>query len=381
MAEPILTAGGRAVGEHAEAFVGIDAAKARNTIAVAEGGRGGEVRYLGEVDASEPGMRRIVARLAAKYDRVHFCYEAGPTGYGLHRLVTRLGHECTVVAPSLTPRKPGDRVKTNRRDAVTLAKLLRADELTAVWVPDEGHEAIRDLVRARAAAVETLRVHKQQVAAFLLKHGRHFPRKTPWGARYMRWLQEQKFAHPAHQIVLQEAVEAVRLAKERVLRLERLIEELLPAWSLAPVVTALQALRGVNLIVAVTFVAEIGDLGRFESPRRLMAYLGLVPSERSTGDAVRRGGITKAGNGRVRHLLVESAWTYRHPPRIGAKKLAQLERVPPKVREIAWKAQSRLTARYRALAARGKRLTVVCTAIARELAGFMWSIARESRPA
>ena len=155
---------------------------------------------------------------------------------------------------------------------------------------------MRDLVRARAAAVETLRVHKQQVAAFLLKHGRHFPRKTPWGARYLRWLQEQKFAHPAHQIVLQEAVEAVRLAKERVERLERLIEEFLPAWSLAPVVTALQALRGVDLIVAVTFVAEIGDLGRFESPR-LMAYLGLVPSERSTGDAVRRGGITKGQRG------------------------------------------------------------------------------------
>jgi transposase len=369
------------MGEYTEAFIGIDAAKARNAVAVAEGGRGGEVRYLGEVDASEQGMRRVVARIAAKYDRVHFCYEAGPTGYGLHRLITGLGHACTVVAPSLIPRKPGDRVKTNRRDAVALARLLRAGELTPVWVPDEGHEAIRDLVRARAAAVETLRVHKQQVAAFMLKHGRHFPRKTPWGARYMRWLQEQQFAHPAHQIVLQEAVEAVRLAKERVERLERTIEEFLPTWSLAPVVNALQALRGVSLVVAVTFVAEIGDLRRFENPRRLMAYLGLVPSERSTGDAVRRGGITKAGNGRVRHLLVESAWTYRHPPRVGAKKLAQLERVPPKVREIAWKAQSRLTARYRALAARGKRLTVVCTAIARELAGFMWSVARESRPA
>jgi transposase len=369
------------MGEYTEAFIGIDAAKARNAVAVAEGGRGGEVRYLGEVDASEQGMRRVVARIAAKYDRVHFCYEAGPTGYGLHRLITGLGHACTVVAPSLIPKKPGDRVKTNRRDAVALARLLRAGELTPVWVPDEGHEAIRDLVRARAAAVETLRVHKQQVAAFMLKHGRHFPRKTPWGARYMRWLQEQQFAHPAHQIVLQEAVEAVRLAKERVLRLEGLIEEFLPTWSLAPVVNALQALRGVSLIVAVTFVAEIGDLRRFENPRRLMAYLGLVPSERSTGDAVRRGGITKAGNGRVRHLLVESAWTYRHPPRVGAKKLAQLERVPPKVREIAWKAQSRLTARYRALAARGKKLTVVCTAIARELAGFMWSVARESRPA
>jgi len=326
-------------------------------------------------------MRRLAAKLAAKYDRLHFCYEAGPTGYGLHRLLTGLGHHCTVVAPSLVPRKPGDRVKTNRRDALTLARLLRAGELTGVWVPDEGHEAMRDLVRARAAAVETLRVHKQQVASFLLKHGRHFPRKTTWGARYMRWLQEQRFAHPAHQIVLQEAVEAVRLAKERVLRLEKLIEELLPNWSLAPVVNALQALRGVSLTVAVTFVAEIGDLRRFARPRHLMAYLGLVPSERSTGDAVRRGGITKAGNGRVRHLLVESAWTYRHPPRVGAKKLAHLERVPPKVREIAWKAQSRMTARYRALAVRGKRLTVVCTAIARELAGFMWAVARESRPA
>ena len=290
-----------------EAFIGIDAAKLRNAVAIADAGRDGEVRFLGEVDASPEGMRRLAARLAAKYDRLHFCYEAGPTGYGLHRLLTGLGHHCTVVAPSLIPRRPGDRVKTNRRDALTLARLLRAGELTPVWVPDEGHEAIRDLVRARAAAVGTLWVHKQQVAAFLLKHGRHFPRKTPWGARYMRWLQEQKFEHAAHQIVLQEAVEAVRLAKERVERLERTIEEFVPAWSLAPVVRARQALRGVDLIVAVTFVTEIGDLRRFESPRRLMAYLGLVPSERSTGDAVRRGGITKAGNGRVRHMLVESA--------------------------------------------------------------------------
>ncbi|HVG48915.1 MAG TPA: IS110 family transposase, partial [Rubellimicrobium sp.] len=261
------------MGDYTEAFVGIDAAKARNAIAVAEGGRDGEVRYLGEVDASEQGTRRVVARIAAKYDRVHFCYEAGPTGYGLHRLITGLGHACTVVAPSLVPRKPGDRVETNRRDAVSLARLPRAGEPTAVWVPDEGHGAIRDLVRARAAAVETPRVHEQQVAAFLLKRGRHFPRETPWGARYLRWLQEQQFAHPAHQIVPQEAVEAVRLAKERVPRPERLIEEFLPTWPLAPVVNALQALRGVSLIVAVTFVAEIGDLRRFENPRRLMAYL------------------------------------------------------------------------------------------------------------
>jgi transposase len=253
--------------EHSEAFVGIDVAKGRNAIAVADGVRGGEVWYLGEVDASPASMTRVVRRLAEKYGRVQFCYEAGPTGYGLHRLITALGQECMVVAPSLIPRRPGERVKTNRRDAVALAKLLRAGELTAVWVPDEGHEAIRDLVRARSAAVGTLRVHKQQVSAFMLKHGRHYPRKKAWGMRYLCWLQEQHFEHPAHQIVLQEMVEAVRLAKERVERLERTIEEFLPNWSLAPVVAALRALRGIDLIVATTFVSEVGDISRFDDPR------------------------------------------------------------------------------------------------------------------
>ena len=189
--------------------------------------------------------------------------------------------------------------------------------------------------------------------------------------RYLRWLQEQKFDHPAHQIALQEMIEAVRTSKERVLRLEAAIEEFVPQWSLAPVVQALQALRGVDLIVAVTFATEIGDLSRFENPRQLMAYLGLVPSERSTGETVRRGSITKAGNGRVRHMLVESAWTYRHPPKVGKAKLYKLEQTSPRVREIAWKAQTRLTARYRALSAKGKKTTIVCTAIARELVGFM----------
>lgn len=364
-----------------EAFVGIDVAKLKNAVAIAEAGREGEVRFFGEVDSSDQSMRRIIQRIVGRFDRVHFCYEAGPTGYGLYRLIRTLGHECTVVAPSLIPRKPGDRVKTNHRDAISLTRLLRAGELTAVWVPDEGHEAIRDLVRARAAAVETLRVHRQQVSAFMLKHGRLYPRKTSWTMRYLRWLQEQRFDHPAHQIALQEMVEAVRVSKERVERLERTIEEFVPAWSLAPLVRALQALRGVNLIIAVTFVTEVGDVSRFESPRQLMGYLGLVPSERSTGDSIRRGGITKAGNGRVRHMLVESAWTYRHPPKVGKMKLYQLEQAPPRVREIAWKAQVRLTTRYRKLAARGKRTTVICTAIARELAGFMWAVAAEARAA
>jgi transposase len=366
---------------HSEAFVGIDVSKTRNAVAIAEGGREGEVRFLGEVDASDESMRRVIKKFATKYGRVQFCYEAGPTGYGLHRLIVSLGHDCMVVAPSLIPRKAADRVKTNRRDALTLAKLLRAGELTAVWVPDEGHEAIRDLVRARAAAVETLRVHRQQVSSFMLKHGRTYPRKTAWTMRYLRWLQEQTFDHPAHQIALQEMVDSVRLSKERVDRLERAIEEFVPTWSLSPVVRALQALRGVDLIVAVTFVTEVGDLRRFENPRQLMGYLGLVPSERSTGATVKRGGITKAGNGRVRHMLVESAWTYRHPPKVGTKKLYLLEQVPPKIREIAWKAQTRLTARYRALSARGKKTTVICTAIARELVGFMWAVGREAQPA
>jgi transposase len=369
------------VAEDKEAFIGIDVAKLRNAVAIADAGRDGEVRFYGEVDASPDSMRRLAAKLAGKYQRLHFCYEAGPTGYGLHRLLTGLGHSCIVVAPSLIPRKPSDRVKTNRRDAVTLARLMRAGELTAVWVPDTAHEAMRDLVRARAAAARDVGTKKRQVSAFLLRHSRLFPRKKNWGARYRCWLQEQSFEHPADQIVLQELLEDVRLGEERRGRIEQAIEEFLPSWGLAPIVEALQALRGIELVTAVTFVVEVGDIARFESPRRLMAYIGLVPGERSTGETVRRGSITKMGNARLRHLLVESAWTYRHPPRIGKAKLAKLERVSPKVREIAWKAQSRLTARYRALTARGKKTTVACTAIARELAAFMWAVAREARPA
>lgn len=295
--------------DYREAFVGIDVAKLKNAIAIADAGRDGEIRYFGEVEASDADMRRVIRRIGAKFDCVDFCYEAGPTGYGLYRLIRSLGHDCTVVDPSLIPRRPGDRVKTNRRDALTLARLWRAGELASVWVPDEGHEAMRDLVRARASVVETLRVHRQQVDAFMLKHGRIYPRKKGWTMRYLCWLQEQQFDHPAHQIALQEMAQAVCVSKGRVERLEKVIGEFVPNWPLAPVVRALLTLRGVDLIVAVTFATEVGDVTRFESPRQLMGYLGLVPAERSTGVTVRRGGITKAGNGPVRHMLVESAWT------------------------------------------------------------------------
>jgi transposase len=369
------------VAEDSTVFVGIDAAKAKHAVAVAEPGRNGEVRYLGEIEASPEAVRKLLTRLAVRHGELHVCYEAGPTGYGLYRQVVGLGHACTVVAPSLIPRKPGDRVKTNRRDAVQLARLLRAGELTPVWVPDEAHEAMRDLVRAREAAVEDLRRKRQAISSMLLKHGRAFPGKTTWGARHERWLAEQAFDHPAQQVVLQELVLAARHAKERLERIEAAIAEFLPGWSLAPVVEALQALRGIRLATAATIVAEVGDLRRFDNARQFMGYLGLVPGERSTGETVRRLGITKAGNGRVRRALVESVWTYRHPARVGKAKLYQLQRVPPTVRDIAWKAQSRLCARYRALSARGKKLTVAVTAVARELAGFVWAIGREVKPA
>jgi transposase len=365
------------VGQHSRAFIGIDTSKLRNAVALAEEGRDGEVRYLGEIDTTEAATRKLVIKLAAKYRQLTFCYEAGPTGYGLHRLIGKLGHDCIVAAPSLIPKKPGDRVKTNRRDAVGLAKLLRAGELTTVWVPDERHEAMRDLSRAREAARKDLKGKRQQVSSFMLRLGQHYPGKTTWGRAHMNWLMLQKLEHREQRIVLEELLGAVRQESERVERLEQAIRDAVPEWSLAEVVTALQAMRGIDLVAAVTVLAEIGDLSRFQTPRELMAYLGLVPSESSTGDTVNRGGITKAGNGRARRILVEAAWSYRYPPRVSCEKQIKVAAAPRAVREIAWKAQMRLCGRFRSLARKGKRPTVVATAIARELSAFIWAINRE----
>jgi transposase len=235
---------------------------------------------------------------------------------------------------------------------------------------------MRDLVRAREAAVDDLKSKRQQVLSLLLRLGRHFTGKRTWTRAHMNWLVSQKLAHREQRIAFEEMLLAVRQADERVIRLERAIAAAVPDWSLAGVVTALMAVRGLDLISATIFLAEIGDLSRFASPRQLMAYLGLVPGEESTGDRVWRGGITKAGNHRARRILVECSWSYRHPPRVGKKKLAKVEAAPPAVQEIAWKAQARLTARYRALARRGKRPTLVVTAIARELSGFIWAVSR-----
>ena len=360
--------------QHSEVFVGIDTSKLRNAVALAEGGRSNEVRYLGEIDTTDAATRKLVGKLAAKCDKVTFCYEAGPTGYGLYRLIKSLGHDCIVVAPSLIPSKPGDRVKTNRRDAVNLARLLRAGELTAVWVPDEHHEAIRDLSRAREAAVDDLKSKRQQVSSLLLRLGLHYPGKKTWGKAHRNWLASQKIAHREQRFVLEELLGAERQAQDRADRLEAAIRVAVPEWSLAEVVTALQAMRGIDLVSAVTILAEIGDLSRFASPRELMGYLGLVPSERSTGDSVKRGPITKAGNRRARRILVEASWSYRHPPRVGREKQMKVEAASEPVRAIAWKAQTRLCGRFRALSKKGKRPTIVATAIARELCGFIWAI-------
>ena len=339
-----------------EVFVGIDVAKLRNAVAIADAGRSGEIRYLGEFDTSPESMTRLIRKLPAKHGKLHFYYEAGPTGYGLYQLITALGHKCMVVAPSLIPRRSGDRVKTNRRDAQSMARLLRAGELTVVWVPDETHEAMRDLVRTRAMAVEDYRRKRQHVSAFLLRHGRSYDGKTSWCGRHRRWLEGQTFPHPAQRLAYQEMLNAVQATVERLDRLEAALIELVPTWTMAPVVAAFQATRGVQVITAVTIVAEAGDLRRFDHPRQLMAFLGLVPSERSTGETRRQGGITKTGKSSARKVLVEAAWTYCHSASLGVDHQRRQKDLPEPVRDIAWKAHTRLCARFRPLIAKANAM-------------------------
>ena len=357
--------------EDSAVYVGLDTSKLKISVALAQAGRDGEVRFLGDVDSAPEAVERLVRKLEKRHRKLFFAYEAGPTGYGLQRQITGFGHDCAVVAPSLVPKRPGERVKTNRRDALTLAKLHRAGELTPVWVPDPGHEAMRELVRAREAAMEDLRAKRQHLQSFLLRHGRVFPGRAAWTRAHTRRLCELAFEHPAQHLVLAECRQAIMDAETRLERLARQVGELVPSWSMAPVIAAYQALRGVAFLSAVTFAAAIGDVRRFDSPRRLMAHLGPVPAESSTGERVRRGGITKAGNGRARRVRIEGAWSYRFRARM-SRLLEGRQAGPPKaVREIAWKAQVRLCGgwggpprRYRKLMARGKRQGVVTSATA-----------------
>lgn len=360
-------------------FVGLDVHKKTIAVATVEARACADVRFYGTIPNTPDAIRSMLRKLGKGGQRLHLAYEAGPLGYNLYRLSTGHGHRCDVVAPSLIPRKAGDKVKTDRRDAMMLAQLLRAGQLTEVWVPDEAHEAMRDLVRMRAQAMRDLRKTRQQLHSFLLRHARVFP-GNHWTKAHRRWLGELKFAHPAQHLVLEELLARIERAEELCDRLKKTVVELVPQWTLAPVVAAVQALRGVSVLVAATVVAEVGNFGRFQSPRQLMAYLGLNPSEHSSGATIKRGAITKTGNSLARTCLVEAAWTYRHPARVTQIIRDRLQGLPEPIRAIAWKAQVRLSSRYRKLVAAGKSAPKAIVAVARELVGFIWAIARLVEP-
>lgn len=357
-------------------YVGLDVHKTTIAVAVAREGRG-EPEYYGEIENSSAAVAKLLKRLSPDGERLSFCYEAGPCGYGLHRQLIGLGHACEVVAPSLIPRKSGERMKTDRRDALMLARLHRSGELTAVWVPDEEQEAMRDLSRAREDMKSLELKARQRLGAFLLRHDKRYPGKSRWTQAHWRWLESVKFERAIQQLVLQEYIDSVKSAQRRVAQLEAQMRENLGSWSLGVVAEALMALRGVSLVTAVTTLAELGDITRFDSPRELMGYLGLVPSEHSSGPSRRQGGITRTGNGHVRRVLVEAAWNYRFAARKTHCIERRAEKTSQPVQAIAWQAQKRLCGRYRTLMQAGKDKKQVTTAVARELAGFIWAIACE----
>jgi len=361
---------------HSTLFVGLDVHK--DSIAVAYAGAGGEEPvFVGTIGTRQCDLDALIRRLRAKAREPVFAYEAGPCGYGLYRALTKQALACLVVAPSLIPRRAGDRVKTDRRDALTLARLLRSGDLASVYVPRVEDEAIRDLCRAREDALRDGRAAKSRLKALLLRQDIRYVGRANWGPAHLRWLAEVVCPTPAQQIVFQEYVRAVTEQQERLARLEHELAEQVRGWRLAPVVEALQALRGVQFTVAVTTVAELGDLCRFDRPRQLMSSLGLTPSEYSSGATRHLGGITKAGNGHARRVLVEAAWAYRYPAKVSRHLQLRLQHLPKPIPDIAWRAQVRLCARFRRLVARGKNPNIAVVAVARELAAFMWAIARE----
>jgi transposase len=338
---------------------------------------GAEVTSLGTIGTRQGDIDQLIRKMQSKAKHLVFVYEAGPCGYWLYRYLTKKGHVCWVVAPSLIPKKTGDRVKTDRRDAVQLARLMRSGDLTPVYVPTVEDEAMRDLTRAREDALRDLKSAKFRLKAFLLRQDIRYTGRATWGPAHLRWLSEVVCATPAQQIVFQEYVRAVNEHTERLQRLEQELLDQVKTWRLQPVVEALQSLRGVQFTVAITLVAELGDLTRFDNPRQLMSYLGLIPSEYSSGDRRRQGGITKAGNTHARRALIEGAWAYRYPATVSRHLQVRLEQLPKPIQEISWKAQVRLCTRFRRLLARGKHANQVVVAIARELVGFMWAIAQQ----
>jgi len=355
-------------------FLGLDVHAETISVAIAE--RDGEVRSLGTIANRAESIRKLVKKLGP-VEQLKACYEAGPTGYVLYWQLAELGVACEVIAPTLVPMKACDRVKTDRRDAERLARSHRSGDLTAVWVPDEGSEALRDLVRAREAAKADQLRARHRLSKFLLRTGRRPETKIKlWTGVHMTWVRQLRFEHPAQESTRLDYLHEVEHMAERVLRLEQAITDAikLAAPEMQEVIRGLQALRGIAEISAVTIVCELGTLSRFENARQLMGYSGAVPSENSSGKRVQRGSITKAGNAHLRRIAVEAAWSYRLRPGIGPRLRKRQENVPEEIKEIAWKAQIRLTKRYARLAAAGKDQRKIVTAVGRELLGFIWAI-------
>jgi transposase len=360
--------------EHITTHVGLDVHK--SSTAIAASAEGQRAQFIGTVGPDLNDLRKVLDGLGAR-QTLKIVYEAGPCGYRLVRRLRSLGYECDVIAPAKVARRPGDRVKTDRRDAMHLAEQSRAGALTSIWVLDEADEAIRDLSRAREDAVRARLKARQRLQAMLLRHGHRYRGKTAWTAAHERYLAQLSFPFPAQQLAFVEYRQAVTESHERVARLTDVLREQVASWRMRPVVEALMTLRGIDFVAATTLVAELGDLRRFGHPRELMSFLGLVPSEHTTGSARRLGAITRTGNGHARRMLVEAAWNYRFPARISRSLQIRQEGQPKVIRDIAWQAQVRLSRRYRALKARQLAHNKICVAVARELAGFVWSIARE----
>lgn len=365
--------------KHNILFIGLDTHKEFVEVAYIEDQRGAQAVHFGRISSAKASITKLARQFQSKYPEatLHFVYEAGPCGYWIYRLLTSLGHCCYVIAPSFIPKKPGEKIKTDKRDALKLAKLLKSEDLTAIYVPEPEDEAIRDLSRAREIAMKDLKDAKYQLKALQLRNNINYRGTANWSLKHLRWLTELILPHPSQQIVLQEYLQTI---SERIARLKRLDNELehhVKKWRYYPVVKAIQALRGVRLLIAAGVIAELGDLTRFDHPRKLMSYVGLVPSEHSSGGKRHVGAITKCGNGRARRLLVEGAHSYRYPANISTDMQKRQEGLPKDIIDIAWQAQLRLCRRYQKLMHKGKHNNVVVTAIAREIIAYIWAISRE----